>query len=372
MAILLETIDTLEGFLALEQDWNALAEKLGTPLLRHELFAAIIKAREGRSRLAILVLRDGDAVRAIAPLHLKRRLGARRLEFISYELHEPSGLLYAGEVSLQTLIRGILESRLPVYLNKLSAGGAEVRCIQELGRGKWLAYTDAGSTLRVPLSADFSAVEKGVSARRRKNFRHFRKRAERSGEVEFVAVAPDVLDVNRYLDEVLRVEASGWKGRRGTAILSNPETERFFRLYGRATAERRMARVFLMKISGVTVAARFAVAHAGRLWELKIGYDERFRSCSPGILLTHETLRHASREGLVAHEFLGVSEEWQRIWTCEEQQYQTVRHYPVSIASIACLGADSARLVQLRAGRIFSLSLERLTRLGQPQAGAKA
>ena len=68
MAPLLELVDTREGFLALEPEWNALAERFATPLLRHELFAAALAAQEGRTRPAILVLREGGAARAIAPL----------------------------------------------------------------------------------------------------------------------------------------------------------------------------------------------------------------------------------------------------------------------------------------------------------------
>lgn len=353
---MLEVVDTPEGFLALQPEWNRLADRLGNPLLRHELFAALIEAQTGRHQLMVLVLRDSEnAVRAIAPLQVRSHLGVKRLEFISHELHEPNGLLYTDEASLEVVVRAMLRTRLPIRLNRLNDGGAEIACIDALARGsRRFAYTDGGTILRVPLSTNFALVEKGITANRRHNLRRLRKRAEEFGQVEFVAAAPDLSNVDGYLDEVFRIEASGWKGRGRSAIFSDPEKQRFFRLYGRAAAQRGMLRIYIMKIAGATVAVRFAIAGAGRLWELKIGYDERWRSCSPGILMTHETLRHAGQEGLVFHEFLGMSADWERIWACEERRCRTLRYYPISVRSIACLGDDAVDIIGRRLGRTLS------------------
>lgn len=337
-----EVVDSAESFLALQQEWNALADRLGYPLLRHELFAAVIEAQRERHPLMILVLRDGEnAVRGIAPLRLKGRLGAKRLEFISHDLHEPNGLLYTDDDALKVLVRTLFGAGLPVRLNRLIDDGAEIACIKEIeGGSRRFHYTNAGSILRVPLSTNFGDVEKGISANRRHNLRRLRKRAEELGVVEFIACSPNGLNVDKYLDEVFQIEASGWKGRGGSAILSDPEKRRFFRLYGQAAAQRGTLRIYIMRIAGQTAAVRLAVVGSGRLWELKIGYDERWRSCSPGILMTHETLRHASQEGLTSHEFLGMSADWERIWPCEERRCRTLRYYPVSLRSIACLGGD--------------------------------
>ncbi|WP_424139794.1 GNAT family N-acetyltransferase [Roseomonas chloroacetimidivorans] len=351
----LQVVDRREGFLALRQDWNALADGLGSPLLRHELFEAMIEAQAGRRSLAIFVLRNGGgAVRGIAPLQTKRRFGARRLEFISHGLHEPNGFLYADEAALEELVRHVFAARLPVLLNRLVEGGTEMACIEGLARGsRRFRYTDGGTILRVPLDPDFAVVEKGISGDRRSSLRRLRKRADGFGKVEFLAVVPGPSDVDGYLDEVFRLEGSGWKGRVGSAILTDPEKGRFFRLYGRAAAERGMLRLFFMRLGGEAIAARFAIAHAGRLWDLKIGYDERWRSCSPGILLTQETLRHACREGLVAHEFLGMAADWERIWRCEERRCRTLRYYPVSAVSLVRLGGEALDLAGRRLGRIL-------------------
>jgi CelD/BcsL family acetyltransferase involved in cellulose biosynthesis len=345
-------IHDFDSFNLLEDSWNILADKMGNPLLRHECHSAMIKAHPKRSRLFIIVVWMDAKICAIAPLHLRWQFGAKWLDFITHELHEPSGFLYADEMALQALVDEILATKLPVRLNRLSADSAELRCFQKLGRKRSVLYqTHGGSILRVPLSGDFDLVEKKISGDHRRHLRRHRRRAESQGRVEFVAVAPEASNIDNYLDEFFRIEASGWKGRGGSAIVSDPQREAFFRSYGKEAAKRGMLRLFLMKIGQDTVAARFAIVYANRLWELKIGYDERWGSCAPGILLTHETLRYACKEKLIAHEFLGMSARWERIWRHEEHHCQTLRCYPFAMASLFSLCVEGVQLTQATISR---------------------
>jgi CelD/BcsL family acetyltransferase involved in cellulose biosynthesis len=72
-----------------------------------------------------------------------------------------------------------------------------------------------------------------------------------------------------------------------------PGEERFLTLYARAAARLGLLRFYFLRINGAAAAATTMVDHGNRLWGLKLGYDERFRRVSPGILLAYEILRHA-------------------------------------------------------------------------------
>ena len=61
----------------LESEWNALADRYATPLLRHEWFAAAFDAFGTGCDLAIHVVRDGGRMRAIAPFVIERGLVSR-------------------------------------------------------------------------------------------------------------------------------------------------------------------------------------------------------------------------------------------------------------------------------------------------------
>ena len=187
-----------------------------------------------------------------------------------------------------------------------------------------------------------------MSKQSRTYIRRKRKAAEREGAVRVEVVAPLEAEVERHLAEFIRVEGAGWKSREGTSLQRDARMRRFCTGYAKAAARKAMLRMFFLRLGQHTVAARMAVEYGGRLWELKIGYDEKFSACSPGILLTHETLRWACEHRLIAHEFLGSAEPWQRWWPLELRHYQNVRLYPFSVAGCVALWQDAGRLAARR------------------------
>ena len=191
-----------------------------------------------------------------------------------------------------------------------------------------------------------------MSSGRRSHLRSYRRRAERLGKVEFEVINPDVDMLTPHLDDLFRLEASGWKGRAGSAALSNPHVHRFYCEYAQSAAQSGMLRLFFLRIDGKSIAARMAVEHGGRLWELKIGYDEAWSNCMPGILLTHETLRYAVERGLEAHEFLGQAEAWERHWPTQEDEYVSMRIYPRAPAGQLSLVRDVGQVALRDASKL--------------------
>src|SRR5688500_13837411 len=98
---------------------------------------------------------------------------------------------------------------------------------------KW----NGGVSPWVPLNMAWRDFEANISPGRRSDLRRYWRRAERVGQVEFQVVHPDKDTLIRHLMEVFRVEASGWKGRNGSAILLNPSMERFYNHYARTATE---------------------------------------------------------------------------------------------------------------------------------------
>ena len=67
--------------------------------------------------------------------------------------------------------------------------------------------------------------------------------------------------------------------------------------------------------AGQDAAAQIAIERGTRFDLLRAGYDERFARCSPGMLLTVESIRYAVRRGLRSYEFNGDAEPWTKVWT---------------------------------------------------------
>jgi hypothetical protein len=240
-------------------------------------------------------------------------------------LHEPCGFLYDSEAALAELVHRLLKSRTSLMLPRFKVGSPEAWGVQQWPAGGRRFNKSGGSSLRVPLKGTWDEFEATISSGRRSDLRCYRRRAEKLGKVEFEVVQPEVGTLTPHLEELFRVEASGWKGREGSAILYQPPILRFYTEYAQSAAETGSLRLFFLRVGGKTVAARMGVEHGNRLWDLRLGYDEAFCRCAPGVLLTHETLRYAIERGLEAHEFLGRRKPGRRHWPCEEDEYISMR-----------------------------------------------
>ena len=349
-----ELISRASVFFSLKDAWNELAGNFKSPLLRHEWCASNIAVFcSPPDRLATFVVRSNGKIRAAAPLKIVHHSRVPRLESLSaYELGEPSGFLYDSDEALTVLVKAIFRSGYSLALHRFSVDGREMELMKDLVPRRALYSQGRGnSSYTVPLQPTWQSFEATISAGRRSDLRRYKRRAERFGDLQFEAVSPNRQALDRYLEEFFQVEASGWKGRSGSAILMSPLRMRFFTEYARTIAEQGMLRMYFLRIDGRTAAARFAVECGNRLWDLKMGYDESLGECSPGVLLTQETMRDAIDRGLEAHEFLGKAEAWERHWPCEQNDLTSIRIYPFSINGGLSVLRDG---YQFASKRVFS------------------
>jgi CelD/BcsL family acetyltransferase involved in cellulose biosynthesis len=157
-------------------------------------------------------------------------------------------------------------------------------------------------------------------------------------------LSPTPAELEPLVNEALRVEAAGWKGRARTALAHDSTRRAFFRRYATAASSKGILRLCLLRIGSQTAAMQVAVETGGRFWLLKVGYDERFARCSPGSLLLLETIRHAATRGLRSYEFLGNAESWTRPWTQTVRRCVRLEAYPFRAGGVGGLATDAATL----------------------------
>lgn len=328
-----EVIRSFHAFDALREKWNDLADHLERPLLRHEWFACCAHAFHDDGDLRVVVVRRGGQLVAAAPLVRVRAMTRDRLELLGVSaLYEPSGLLYADEDALAELIQRTVDLGLPLLFGRVEAD-SPLRPILSLQRARRaLAFQRiTHPSLAVVNRGSWEAYTQGLSSKWIQNLKRLRKRAaEQFGAVTTETLAPGAGEVDTLLDTVMQVEASGWKGRRGSAMLRKEWIGRFFRLYARHAAARGELRVSLLRFGSRVAAVELALEAHRRLWQLKIGYQEPLAKYSPGLMLTHDTLSYAFSRNLDAFEFLGSAEPWQERWHPVPRHYATILVYPVS------------------------------------------
>ena len=81
------------------------------------------------------------------------------------------------------------------------------------------------------------------------------------------------------------LEASGWKGLAGTAIVSDPAVKNFVQSAVGALAAEGQARIDRLFLNGTAVAATVTLASGDTAWCWKIAYNEGLARSSPGVQL---------------------------------------------------------------------------------------
>jgi CelD/BcsL family acetyltransferase involved in cellulose biosynthesis len=342
-------IEDLTEFAEITRGWERLERRASTPMQTALWSRTAAEALCRPGRLKVVVLGDLDEPRAVTPL---ARTGVRAELIGAAELGEPSDLLFANEQAVGEMARALADLKLPLLLSRLAGDSPSVGALRTAYRRRAGVLVRQGpGAPTLPLSPGWTAPEGLLSKRRASDMRRARRRAEALGAVSFEVLAPTPAELEPLLQEAVEAEAAGWKSRRGSALKADARRLDFYSRYARGAAERDELRLCFMRIDGRAVAMQLAVEWGDRLWLLKIGYDEDFGRCSPGMLLMLESTRWAADRGLRSVELLGTPAPWTEMWTEDVRPCVTVAIYPARPRGIAALAADGAQYGASRAAR---------------------
>ncbi|WP_162820412.1 GNAT family N-acetyltransferase [Microvirga calopogonii] len=340
-ALTVEVVSDLPHLEALEGEWNSLAWGIPWPMAQFGWIISAARAYQD-DRLCIIVLRKSGTIQAVAPFVLRRYGLAHRLECLDHKLSEPQRLIARNEHYLQLLLKVLRMARYPLLLRGSATTSEDVHEFKRLTRaGLWVEKTSGSQDSFVPFSDIGQDLEERMSTKRRCTLRRKRRAAEKHGTVRFTITRPRPDELPELLDEFCRVESSGWKGRAATGLQYDSKRSSFFRMYSTRMAHEGALRLGFMTIGNATAAVRLDVIWANKSWELEIGYDEHFAHCSPGLLLSHEALRHGQAEGLLGHHFLGEAEPWHDTWAANKVNRVTLRYYPTTMSGMSALFQDA-------------------------------
>lgn len=130
----------------------------------------------------------------------------------------------------------------------------------------------------------------GLGSKKIKELRRQRNRLADGGEVAFKVARPGV-EADAALDAFLALEASGWKGAKGTALSSKPGDTRFVKSAMAELVAAGVADIATLSSGPKVVAAGIMLRHLRRSFFFKIAYDEAAARTSPGVQLTLDLTR---------------------------------------------------------------------------------
>jgi CelD/BcsL family acetyltransferase involved in cellulose biosynthesis len=333
----IEWVTDARRFAALQAGWDALAARDPLPFSRHAWFDAYSRGFGAGRRLAVCVLWRGDEIGAVFPLWRR----ARRLEALANAFHTPVFRIPArdpealeavaaaalsaadgGELSVEALAEGDAEA---AALARVAGARRRLVLVEPQHVSPIVETIGTFEDYRLRMKAHWRELER----RRRKMHREHDVRHE---------LVYDPQDVDGALARGLAVEASGWKGAAGTAIVSAPDTDAFYRAVAHGFHRSGDLRLSELWLDGRLVAFDLSLLHDGRLHLLKTGYDERVRALAPGLVLRRAVIERCFELGLEAHELLGDDMPWKRLFATGERRHVRLGVYgprPVPLARYA-------------------------------------
>jgi CelD/BcsL family acetyltransferase involved in cellulose biosynthesis len=333
----IEWVTDAQRFAALEGSWDALTADDPLPFSCHAWFDAWRRAFGTGARLRICVLWRGGEPAAALPLWRR----GRRLEGLANALHTPVFRAPSRDGdALATVAAAALDAADggELTVEALADGDRELEALRRAARGRRRLVVTDGQHVSpiVDTVGAFDDYRRAMKSGWRELERR-RRKMHREHDVRYDLIrSPD--DVDRELARGLTVEASGWKGAAGTAIVSSPDTHAFYRAVARGFHRTRRLKLSELWLDGRLVAFDLALLHSGRLHLLKTGYDESVRSLSPGLALRRAVIERCFDLGLEAHELLGDDMPWKRLFATSERRHRRFSVYgrrPVPLARYA-------------------------------------
>ncbi len=189
-----------------------------------------------------------------------------------------------------------------LILRDVTLDGAVMKAFTEVLRQDGMRPGLLHSHVRASLDATRDAdqlLRDALGTKKLKELRRQRNRLAEHGAVRFdVARKPE--DVAPALETFLRLEASGWKAQRGTALLQHDGDAGFVRRAAKALAETGQCEIVTLRAGEMPVATAIVLRHQDRAFYFKIGVDERFAKFSPGVQLTLDLTRHLCADPAIA------------------------------------------------------------------------
>jgi CelD/BcsL family acetyltransferase involved in cellulose biosynthesis len=146
-----------------------------------------------------------------------------------------------------------------------------------------------------------AAVPAGPSAKRRKDLKRLARRLADhvGGPVELEQVS-DPEGLHEATEIFMALEASGWKGREGTAFVQDHGAATFLRTLTRALARSGECRIDILRAGGKPVAAAIILKAGANAWYWKTAFDEQFAAFSPGVQITCALTRLLQDDSAIA------------------------------------------------------------------------
>ncbi len=304
-------IDNVSSLRDLASSWDDLYNRSAAacPLLAAEHVAQWVEQFAPGRRFAALVVEQDGALAAALPLVGTTVGKVIQAGGITSNPWAPCGELLLDETQdTQPVINALLDgaARLPwqlLWINdvayRLPRWQAFLAGLQQ--RQEIVETHPRFEVVHINTTGSWEDARAAWSKGHRRRIKRALKAAESTGELSLsikTQFEPD--EVSPWLKRGFEVEDRNWKGRNGTSILKTEGMPEYFQKQAEELAANGQLQISFLELDGEPMSFEYGWNAKGVYHSFKVGYDENFKSHSPGMLLLHEIIRE-SHEGETTH-----------------------------------------------------------------------
>ena len=291
--------------------WQALAKRATEPNACYlpEWELAVNAFSSGRTTVSALSCHgdNGEMIGLMPAVSAFRAYQLPLPAFVTADAFPPLGTILIDRDKADEAVSGLMRQARDsgaraLILRDTPLDGAVMQAFTRVLSWSGLRPIVLQSHCRALLDATRDADEllhEALGSKKLKELRRQRNRLGDSGEVTY-RVASTQDEIIPALEIFLKLEASGWKAKRGTALLQNEGHLAFIRRAVRDMAAAGHGQVISLYAGDIPVAAAVVLRHLDRAIYFKLGVDENFAKYSPGVLMTLELTRQMCADPTIA------------------------------------------------------------------------
>ena len=329
-----EWIDCPDGIASISAAWQAMTTTgaHASPFFQQEWVSATLKSLLAGAPPALLTTRGSDSLTSILPLvrsrYLSRRIPLRTLRGIT-SAHSCRMDLICGQAPRESILERTWQALTEdpwwqaLVVDDVLEDGAFHGIMKRAAEDGYLT-----TTWRTRLSPYLTFAQSedpfALCPKRYKSFRNRLKgklgKLRERGCVEFlVEDSPPDASIQAFF----ALEASGWKGAQGSAILAKQAVLDFYTAVTAAARRSGYLLLYSLQLDGKPIAMHLGFARDGTYCTPKVAYDERFREFNVGHVLMQHVIRDITGRGIKRFEFLGPNALWKSVWSTMLQRHDT-------------------------------------------------
>lgn len=177
-----------------------------------------------------------------------------------------------------------------LVLPDMRLDGSVAAVLRAVALERNLYFTETNRVERAFLRSDLDGegyLKQTLRSHHLREFRRLKRRLGELGKLEY-SIARQPEEVRIGVEAFLSLEASGWKGRQGTAMVVDRFRAAFAREAAYGLAQQDMCRVHMLTLDGKIIACLVVFIENGCAYTWKTAFDETYSAYSPGTLLMIE------------------------------------------------------------------------------------